>query len=115
MTGDTASRVEILAPGMDAKGKDVKAKALKAAYATKDGKKAIDALSGGKAPTFDSAEKVNVLFIAASELLKAQRTQDFSKTKQTRDSDLIDGTAKESVMTAEKMNELNAKHYKKGV
>lgn len=115
MTGDTASRIEILAPGLDAKTKDAKVKALKAAYATKDGKKAIEALTGGKAPKFDSADKVDTLFIAASELLKVQRSEGFSKTKQTRDSELIDGTSKSGVMTAERMNELNAKHYQKGV
>ena len=38
-TGHTASRVEILAPGLEAKGKDIKAKALKACYDTKEGKK----------------------------------------------------------------------------
>lgn len=112
LTGDTASRVEILAPGMDAKTKNVKVEALKTAYKTKDGKKAIEALSGGKAPKFDDAAKVDTLFIAASELLKVQRTQDFSKTKQTRDSELVDGSS--NVMTAEMMNEKNAKHYSKG-
>lgn len=114
MTGDTASRIEILAPGLDAKTKDAKVKALKAAYATKDGKKVIEALTGGKAPKFESAEKVDTLFIAASELLKVQRSEGFSKTKQTRDSEL-NGSAHIGAMTAEKMNELNAKHYKKGV
>lgn len=112
MTGDSAqdtvSRAEILAPGLKAT-KDVKAKALKVAYATKDGKKIIESLTGGKAPTFDSAEKVNTLFIAASELMKASRTNDFSKSKQTRDFNSVLDT--DGVMTAEKMNEINAKHY----
>jgi hypothetical protein len=41
-TGDTASRAEILSPGLDTKGKtnDVKAKALKACYGTKRGQSA---------------------------------------------------------------------------
>ena len=112
MTGDAAtdvvSRAEILAPGLKAT-KDIKARALKVAYATKDGKKIIESLTGGKAPTFDSAEKVETLFIAASELMKVSRTNDFSKSKQTRDFNSVLDT--DGVMTAEKMNEINAKHY----
>jgi uncharacterized protein len=112
-TGDTASRAEILAPGIKLT-KDVKAKALKAAYATKEGKTVIESLTGGKAPTFDSAEKVNILFVAASEVLKNVRSADFSKSKRTTHDN---GTETDSVhagggMTAEKMNEINAKHYK---
>ena len=112
MTGDSAtdmaSRAEILAPGLKAT-KDVKAKALKVAYATRDGKRIIDSLTGGKAPAYDSAEKVNTLFIAASELMKVSRTNEFSKSKQTRDFNSVTDT--DGVMTAEKMNEINAKHY----
>jgi hypothetical protein len=107
MTGDAASRVEILAPGMKP-GKDAKVLSLKAAYATKDGKKVIDSLTGGK-PTFDNAEKVETLFIAASELMKAQRSNEFSKAKQTRDFDSGDNA--QGVVTAEKLNEINAKFY----
>lgn len=114
-TGDTASRVEILAPGLEAKGKtkDIKAKALKACYDTKEGKKIIEQLNGGKAPAFDSAEKVDVLFAAASEVLKAQRNRDMTQTRQVRDAELVEGTPQDRVMTAEKQNELNAKFYKR--
>ncbi len=80
-TADTAARAEILSPGIKVT-KDVKANALKAAYTTDEGKGVIHKLTGGKAPTFDSAEKVDTLFIAASELLKASRTDGFSKSKQ---------------------------------
>lgn len=112
ITGDAAteviSRAEILAPGIKAT-KDVKVKALKAAYATKDGKKIIESLTGGKAPAFDSAEKVETLFIAASELMKVTRGNDLSRTK-TRDySPVLE--SREGEMTAERMNEINAKHY----
>ncbi len=110
MTGDTASRVEILAPGLKAKEKDAKVMALKAAYATTDGKKVIEALTGGKEPKFDSQDKVNTLFIAASEVLKASRTADLSKTKQTRDFDPSESSPL-SGLTPEQMNERNAKHY----
>lgn len=106
-TGDSAARAEILAPGI-ARTKDIKAKALKAAYATKEGKKVIDQLTGGKAPTFDSAEKVDTLFIAASEVLKATRGSALAKTKQTRE--VVDGSAS-TVMTPARMNEINAKLY----
>jgi hypothetical protein len=112
-TGDTASRIEILAPGLKNKTKDAKAAALKVAYATADGKKVIESLTGGKAPTYDSAEKVDTLFICASELLKVQRSSEFSKTK-TRDSNFDDGASNDGEpMSAEKLNEINAKHYAK--
>lgn len=110
MTGDTASRVEILAPGLKAKGKDAKAQALKAAYATKDGKAVIDQFTGGKAPDLKDENRVHTLFIATSELLKVSRTSDLAKTKQTRDFDSSAVTPK-GAMTAEQMNEINAKHY----
>lgn len=108
-TGDTAARAEILAPGIKIT-KDVKVKALKAAFGTKEGKEIIHSLTGGKAPAFDSAEKVGHLFIAASEVLKASRTSELSKSKQTRDSDTDSGA--KAAMTPERLNEINAKHYK---
>lgn len=110
MTGDTMSRAEILAPGIE-KSKDIKVKALKAAYDTKEGKKVINSLTGDKVPTYDSAEKVDTLFIAASELLKAARTEELSKTKRTTDYNSVLGN--EGAMSAEKINEINAKHYSK--
>lgn len=108
-TGDTASRAEILAPGIEM-GKEVKAKALKAAYGTKEGKKAIDAITGGKAPAYDSKEKVDMLFVAASELLKVQRESQMSATKRSKNKV---GDSVAGPMTAEKMNEINSKHYKR--
>lgn len=106
-TGDTASRAEILAPGISFT-KDVKAKALKAAYATKEGKEVIDQLSGGKL-TFDSAEKVSNLFIAASEVLKAKRGTGLANTKSGKATDSSFGEG--SVVTAEKMNEMNQAYW----
>jgi hypothetical protein len=112
MTGDTAARAEILAPGIKAKEKDIKKAALEVAYKTKEGKKVIDSLSGGKKVTFDSAEKVNHLFIAASEILKASRGTGLEKTK---DAKAFDGSPASVTstqgITAEQMNALNAKHY----
>lgn len=114
MVGDEAnedlSRAEILAPGIKA-SKDIKVKALKAAFETKEGKKVIESLTGGKAPTYDSKEKVNTLFIAASEVLKASRTEDLSKSK--RVNDYKPSLENQGLMTAEKMNEINKEHYKK--
>lgn len=107
-TGDTAARAEILAPGI-AKTKDVKVKALRHAYGTTEGKKIIDALTDGKAPAFDSAERVDTLFIAASELLKTSRTEQLAKTK-THDF-LSNMGVREGVMTAEKINERNKTFY----
>lgn len=111
LTGDTAERLEILVPGMLAKTSDeniVKIEALKSFYSTKDGKDILDRLNGGKAPTFDSAEKVNMLFIASSEVLKNQRTDELSITKRVRS---FDSKSEAGFMTAEKMNEINAKRY----
>lgn len=106
MTGDTASRVEILAPGTRAvKGKDVRATALEAAYGTKDGKEVIDALNGGKKLTLDSVDKISTLFIAASEVLKSKRSASLAKTKDT--SGWGSGQNVAEPMTAEKMNEIN--------
>lgn len=113
MTGDTKARVEILAPGLKAtKGVDVKVKALEAAYNTKDGKAAINVFTGGKKPVFDSAEKINTLFIATSEVLKAQRGTGLEGTKNAKAFDSADGSESAAApMTAEKMNEINAAHW----
>ena len=108
ITADEASRAEILSPGIK-QTKDMKAQALKEAYKTKDGKKIIEALNGGKAPAFDSAEKVEMLFIAASELMKNQRSDEFSRSK--RVSTATDSLDSVRGMTAEQMNEKNAKYY----
>lgn len=115
-SGDDRSRAEIIAPGFKLKkgDKNPKGTALKAAYATKDGKRVIDSITGGgeKAPAFDKPMVANVLFKAAAELLKRDRNGALGKTK-TRDfqSTLDDHAEGSSVMTAEKINEMNAKHY----
>lgn len=113
MTGDSLSRAEILSPGIK-KSKDIKVKALKAFYATKDGEGIVKALNGGKAPAFDSAQKVAALFVAASEVVKAQRKGNLSNTKRTqaRDTD-TQGSDVGKPMTAEMLNQKLANHYKK--
>ncbi len=105
-TGD-AARAEILAPGIKVdKKQDLKVEAIKAAYNTKDGKAVIESLTGGKAPTFDSKEKVSTLFIAASEVLKHKRGTGLEKTKDGAGH--LVGDTKIEAMTPEKMNEMNA-------
>lgn len=67
MDADTIARVEILAPGAtDA------AAALTACYATADGKRVIDALNGGKAPTADDVAR---LLVPTSEVIKLTRVK----------------------------------------
>lgn len=114
VSGDSASRIEILAPGLelDADDKSAKVKALKHCHATKDGKRIIEALSGGKKPVWTDKKTVDSLFISVSEVLKAKRSRKNSKTK-FADAELIDGTPDSKVMTPEKMNEMNAKFYAK--
>lgn len=109
MVGDDASRVEILAPGLTL-SKEYKSDALKAAYKTKDGKKAIDSVTANKGPDFSSVEKIDGLFMSASELLKASRTKELSKMKTT---DYVPVLGNTGHMSAEKINEMNAKFYNK--
>jgi uncharacterized protein len=108
MVGDSKSRAEILAPGIKGKSKDLKARALRECYATKEGKKVIDALNVGKKPAFDNSKQVERLFVSASEVLKVSRQQALADTRRTRDSD--DDSAR-GPMTPEKLNEINAKFY----
>jgi hypothetical protein len=103
---ETIARAEILAPGI-AKTADVKAKSLKAAYATEDGKAIIDTLLAGKA--FDSADK-DLLFVAASEMLKSARRGQLHSTRVSLDS--LPGM-KAGEMTPEKINQMNAARYGK--
>lgn len=109
LTGDDKSKLEILAPGL-APTKDFKSAALKQAYKTEDGKKHIDALTGGK-PTFDSAEQVSILFNAVPELLKGSRGSSLARTKTKDWNSAIFAQEDTGAMTAEKINEMNAKHY----
>ncbi len=114
MVGDTASRIEILAPGLKVEGKDAKVKALTTAYTTKDGKSVIDQLTGSdKAPDLKDEVRVNTLFIAASEMLKVSRTSELAGTKgRATVGDLAAGNPKNG-RSAEEMNQINAQHYGK--
>lgn len=118
-TGDAAgedddeSRAEIIAPGL-AKSKNIKVQALKAAWATADGKKLISSLTKGRVPAFDSAAEVETLFRATSELLKSSRSEVHAQRKNhvTSVADGYFNTSKNAV-SAEEMNEINAKAYAK--
>jgi hypothetical protein len=77
---DTLSRAEILAPGI-ACDKDIKRNALKAAYATTDGRSVIDTLNAGHAVTTDGDSDLSTIFIAASELLKTKRSNSLVGSK----------------------------------
>lgn len=115
LTSDEKSRIEIIAPGFKPKKgeKDIKGAALKAAYATTDGKKAIDRITGtDKAPDFGKPEVSGLILRAASEVLKRDRSSALGKTKTKDFNSVLDDHAEGStVMTAEKLNEANAQHY----
>lgn len=114
-TGD-AARIEILAPGFkpSKNSKTVKVDVLKKAYATKDGKQVIHSLTGGKAPDYKSEAQVGMLFTSVSEILKHKRGVGLDGTKDARSFET--GDSQTEPMTAEKLNEANAKFYgeKKG-
>jgi hypothetical protein len=103
VTADTKARAEILAPGISMT-KDIKAKALKVAYGTRDGKAVIDTLLAGK--KFSTADS-DMLFVGASEMLKGVRRN------QLQSSVTLDRlpAMQAGAMTAEKINEINAARF----
>lgn len=103
------SRAEIIAPGI-ANTKDIKVQALKKHYSTQDGKQVIEMLNGGKAPTFDNAANVDMLFVAVAELTKQERNGQVAETKKGH-SVTTDTSGAQIGMTADKMNEINAAFY----
>lgn len=107
VTGDEKARLEILAPGYEARDDKYKADALKQVYKTSDGKKIIDTLTFGE-PQFDNSKDVDKLFVAVSEVLKANRKDSLANTKKgsTTDNVLTSGA-----VTPEKLNEINAKFW----
>jgi hypothetical protein len=109
--GDTASRAEILCPGIDVKDKDVMVKALTAASKTTDGNKVIKTLIGDKDISKLPKEAIKPIFNAAAEMMKAKRVKDLSSTKAVT----IDSfpSLKVGAMTAEQINKQNAEFYGK--
>lgn len=100
---DTIARAEILAPGI-AKTGNVKRRALRAAYSTKDGRDIINTLTRGSGVTGD----VDTLFIAASELMRGKnRAASFARAS-TRDADSL---LHRAPMTPEMLNKKYAEFY----
>jgi uncharacterized protein len=79
LTADEIAGAEILCPGI-AKTFDAKEKALESFYATEEGKKMLDVLTAGKAPTFDAAG-VGPLFNLAVHMVKLERAEKLASTK----------------------------------
>ncbi len=77
----TVSAAEILAPGIGTDSATLKADALRTAYGTQDGKAIIDTMTGGKAPVYDQAAVVDVLFNAAAANLAAVRKANLTGAK----------------------------------
>lgn len=103
---DTISRAEILAPGIEKKG-DLQAESLKVAMKQKDSADVIKKLTGGKEINFASKDAVSALFVAASEMLKDERSRSLVKTRS------IDSlpSLQCGTMTPDKINEINAKYF----
>lgn len=107
--GDSLSRAEILAPGIE-KSKDIKKKALAIAYKTADGKKVIDSLTGGKDLSKLTKEAEEAIFNAASEMLKTKRVNDFASQRVTT-IDSFPALKGSGAKTVEDINKMNAEHY----
>lgn len=105
------SKFEILTPGKKYAGKDARVKCLKAFAKTEDGAKVLKQLGMAK-PVFDSKTNTDMLFLAASALVKTSRGGGLQGTKQVNKwkAEDTDNTASEG-LTAEQVNEINAKHY----
>ena len=111
MKAGDAAHFEILTPGMKFEGKDARLQCLKAFAQTKDGSKILAQL-GLEKPVFDSKTNADMIFIAASALVKSERGVGLKSTKdgsKWTDAD-VDNTASDG-MSPEQVNELNAKHW----
>lgn len=107
----TIARAEILAPGVEISEGNLKARALKAAYETTDGKKVIHQFTDGKEIDFSKPEQVDMIFVGASELLKTSRSTALAKTKTVDFSQT--SFARKGVMTPEELNKKYADMYAK--
>ena len=113
-SGD-AARFEILTPGKKFSGEKARLNCLKAFSKTEDGKEVLAKL-GMKKPVIDAKSNIDMIFMAASALMKSKRGVGL---KGTKDADIkpvkftdkdVGNTASEP-MTAEQVNEINAKHF----
>jgi hypothetical protein len=113
-TGDSLnvmSRAEILAPGIK-KTPDIKIKALETAYKTEDGKKIINTLSGGKAPSKLEKKAVDAIFVAAAEMMKAKRVKD-AASQRVMTIDSFPSLQGKGQKSADDINKKNAEFYGK--
>lgn len=108
--GDTMRRAEILAPGIK-KSADVKARALAQAYKTKDGKKIIDVLAGGKA--LKDIKDITPIFVAASEMMKTSRVNDFASVRAVSIDNFPALKQPKGSVSADDINKKNAEFYGK--
>lgn len=108
-TGD-AAMIEILTPGKKFTGTDARAKCLRAFAKTSDGAKILKKL-GLKKPVFDSKSSVNMIFMAASALVKNGRGSGLAGTKDGSKFETEDFESSPKTPSAEDINEMNAKHY----
>lgn len=99
---DTA-RAEILAPGI-AHTADMKKRAIKAAYATADGKAVIDGLLDGQ--SLDRTTSFDGLFLAAAAVLEKERSGQLPQAGRATD-------AFSGPMTPERLTEINRKHFER--
>jgi hypothetical protein len=106
---ELAARVEILAPGMNARVKDAKRKALIAAYQTKDGKKVIERFTGGRKPNFNDKSFVQTVFVGAAEILASDRTDSFSRSKTSDGRGTKDPAS--FGLSPDEVNKRNEAHY----
>jgi hypothetical protein len=105
---ETVSRATILVPNI-ANTADIKIKALNAFRSTTDGKAVIDSLLAGK--PYKSADK-DMLFVAASELVKNGRKSQLNNARVSLDNLSIGA----KVVTPDDLNKRNAEFWqKKGV
>lgn len=108
---DSLSRAEILSPGIK-NSKDIMVRALKNAYKTKDGKKIIDSLTGGKKISNLKKFEVRPIFVSASELMKTKRVNDFASQK-TMTIDNFPALKVRKDISADEINKQNAEYYNK--
>jgi len=109
-TGDSGA-FEILTPGQSYKGKSARLECLKVFAKTKDGAKVLKKLGMAK-PVIDSKSNVDMLFLAATALVKSERGTGLQGTKDSTKWKDLDLENTSSVgKSAEDLNEINAKHY----
>lgn len=101
LDAETASRAEILAPGIALTG-DVRAKALAVFAATDEGRAILTPLLGGRALDSATADTAEVLFVAAAAQVAAQRREVLasSSVREVKDAKAPEGRPNINEMSA---------------